>query len=366
MVPDYVNFNGWFNPQKPLSVSHPDFMREVGFASTGGYPIEQAPWMAGPPIPDFMELGGADNALGGGCCGWNVIGLTRNPKTGFYAMTDYGYAKSGLGYYSIPSVLDGLGATVAVDLKKAESKEAYDFSQRVENVSSKAAAASLLRYGRAARDRLSSLSPWTDSEWGYYNWYYSWKKNMDLYTNGLNQLTRKFGPFTENQVQEAQVPIAPPKKSIIEKAVATLDPQAKKDEEIRRQEEEKFKRDEAARVHEEIAALILEADKSLVENPEVSIAKYKKVLDYDLPALGLSQFKRIAEMGISRARDAGNMQSKDIITASQLSDQSQILAIKQAIAASGSSSGSNKKILAASLIGGSALLAAVILYKRKR
>ena len=50
--------HGPFSSQRMLSPSHPDHMRQVGYESDGGYPLEQAFWMAGRPNPDFMNLGG--------------------------------------------------------------------------------------------------------------------------------------------------------------------------------------------------------------------------------------------------------------------------------------------------------------------
>lgn len=408
MVPDYVNFNGWFNPQKPLSVSQPDFMREIGFASTGGYPIEQAPWMAGPPVPDFMTLGGMDSGLGGGCCGWDIIGMKRNPKTGFYALTNYGLASTGLGeakpigftgasgifaltnlpargayglngYYSIPQTGMSLGsvAAVPVELKKAESKEAYDFSQRVANVISKASAGTLIRYGRMGRDRLSKMPQWADRQRGYYNWYYPWKMNMDLYTDGINQLDEKFGPFSLDQINNAQGGLAPPKKGLLDKAidkVANLAADEKsraayeQEEQARQQAEQKFKSDERARIQGETTALILEAEKSIKSNPEIAIVNYTKVLSYNLDALNDDgQVKRIAQQGLNTAKAAGQAASAALIKSSQAADKAQAQQIQKAFELSKQSAGGNHKMMiAASVVGVGALATTAVIFLRKK
>lgn len=90
MLPDLTRF-GKFNPQTPLNPSFPDHMREIGYKSTGGYPIEQAPWMAGPPVPDFMSLGGWNNVPPVSQSYFSTeAGIFRDPKNGYYEIMNNG------------------------------------------------------------------------------------------------------------------------------------------------------------------------------------------------------------------------------------------------------------------------------------
>ena len=136
MIPDYipklVNFHGVFDPQKPLSVSDPDFMRQIGEHSTGGYPMPQAPWMQMEYVPDFMSLGG----LGGGCCGWDNVFMKKNPKTGLWFLWNEGRANpaenfipKGKQKFSPPPF--GLGQTFQYPIlqKKPKKKYVVDFKK---------------------------------------------------------------------------------------------------------------------------------------------------------------------------------------------------------------------------------------------